>query len=227
VIEGDRAGAEEDQSKSQRGCGQGELVSVIAGQTVVQVHFPDCDHEVHADGESRDPGKEARQDEQAAQEFREGRNVAQPVGQTKSCHQVGVLMQAAENIVVAMDDHDRAQGKAHDKKGKRLQAFRVAQGASGNVTQITAEKRRGVKKQQENQQNVCVAAKLLVTFFRPLSESCRPRESISGLRVRSCAWLQGFRPGLAGIQVLRKRPPTAGQRRIIVRFVISGSEIPA
>jgi hypothetical protein len=58
-------------------------------------------------------------------------------------------MQAAENFVIAVNHHDRAQGKAHDKKGKRLQAFRVGQGASGNVTQITAEMRRGVKNHTE------------------------------------------------------------------------------
>ena len=93
MIESDRACAEEDQSKSQRGCGQGELESVIARQPIVQVHLPDRDNEVHADGESRDPGKESRQNEQAAQELREGRNVAHPLGQTKTCHEFGVLMQ--------------------------------------------------------------------------------------------------------------------------------------
>jgi hypothetical protein len=203
VIESDRACAEEDQSKSQRGCGQGELESVIARQPIVQVHLPDRDNEVHADGESRDPGKESRQNEEAAQELREGRNVAHPLGQTKTCHEFGVLMQAAENFVVAMHDHNRAESETHDKKRKGLQAFRVEQGASGSVTrlqQITAEKQRGVNR---NQQNDCVAAKLLVTFFRPPSESCRPRESTSsglrfGLRVTGRA-LGGklSAPGLA------------------------------
>jgi hypothetical protein len=136
VVQGDRAGAEEDQGKSQRGCGQGELESVIARQTIVQVHLPDCDAEVDADGESRDPGKESRQDAQAAQEFREGRNVAHPVGQTETRDEVGVLMQTAENIVIAVDHHDRAQGKTHDKKRKGLQAFRVAQKASGKDTRL-------------------------------------------------------------------------------------------
>jgi len=227
VVEGDRAGAEEDQSEGQRGCGQGELESVIAGQAIVQVHFPDRDHEVHADGESRDPGKESRQYAQAAQEFREGRNVAHPMGQTKACHEVGVVMQAAENFVIAVDDHDRAQGKTHDKKRKWLQAFRVAQGASGNVTrlqQITAEKGHVVK----NQHNDCVAAQLLVTFFRPPIESCRPRESASGLRVM-VARLAGRLGSGAGMNTsLRGRSPTAGQRCIdYVNFVISGSQIPA
>lgn len=192
VIESDGAGAEEDQSESQRSGREGELESVIAGQPVVQMHFPDCDYEVHADGECCDAGEESRQYEQAAQKFREGRNVAQPVGKTKAGHKVGVVMQAAENFVVAVDDHDCAESKAHDKKRKRLQAFRVAHGASGNVTkvQIKAEKRRGVNR---NQQNDCVAAQLLVTFFRPPCESCRPRESTSGFRVMVARWAGAFR----------------------------------
>jgi len=126
-------------------------------------------------------------------------------------------MQAAENFVIAVDDHDRAESKTHEEKRKWLQAFRVAQGASANDTrlqQITTEKRRGVNR---NQQNDCVGAQLLVTFFRPPCESCRPRESASGFRGDGCALgcaLQVARPaqrlsapGRAGIQVCEGGPP--------------------
>jgi hypothetical protein len=189
VVQSDGAGAEEDQSKSQRGRRQGELHSVIAGQPIVQVHFPDRDDEIYADGESRDAGKESRQDEQAAEEFREGRNIAQPVGETETGHEVGVVMQASENFVVAMHDHNGAEGEAHEKKREWLQAFRVAQGdlrLRHQITadQITAEKWRGVK---TDQQNDCVAAQLLVTFFRPLSETCKSHQSVTGLGVISHA----------------------------------------
>ena len=157
---------------------------MIAGQSIVQMHFPDRDAEVHADGESRDAGKESRQYEQAAEEFREGRNVAQPVGKTKTRHEVSVVMQASENFVVAMHDHNGAQGQTHEKKRKWLQAFRVAQGdlrVRHQITadQITAKKRYGVKM---DEQNDCVAAQLLVTFFRPLSETCESRETAIGQR---------------------------------------------
>lgn len=214
MVQSDGAGAEEDQSKSQSGYRQRELHSVIAGQSIVQVHFPDRDNEIYADGESRDAGKESRQYEQAAEEFREGRNVAQPVGKTKTRHEVGVVMQAAENFVVAMHDHDDAQGKTHEKKRKWLQAFRVAQRdlrVRHQITadQITAEKRWGVK---SDQQNDCVAAQLLVTFFRPLSETCKSHQSVTGLGVMShaCAERCLSWGGLCG-HVLRGRSPTAGQ----------------
>jgi hypothetical protein len=209
---------------------------VIAGQSIVQVHFPDRDAEVHADGESRDPGKESRQYEQAAEEFREGRNVAQPVGKPETRDEVGVVMQTAENFVVAVHDHNGSEGQAHEKKRKGLQAFRVAQRGLRirhqiTADQITAEKWCGVK---TDQQNDCVAAQLLVTFFRPPSESCRPRESTSsglrfGLRVTGRA-LGGkaFGSGAAMNASLRGRSPTAADRCMVyARFVISGPEIPA
>jgi hypothetical protein len=97
----------------------------------------------------------------------------------------------------------------------------------------------------KNQQNDCVAAQLLVTFFRPPSESCRPRESTSGLRrilakdrcegylrgmvVRhgSHASLQGFR--LWGWQEYKfaRAVPHRRSACIIARIVVSGPEIPA
>jgi hypothetical protein len=83
-----------------------------------------------------------------------------------------------------MHDHNGAQGQTHEKKRKWLQAFRVAQGdlrVRHQITadQITAEKRYGVKM---DEQNDCVAAQLLVTFFRPLSVTCKSRESAIGQR---------------------------------------------
>jgi hypothetical protein len=229
VVQGDGTSAEKDQSKGQSGHRERELESVIAGQSIVQVHFPDRDAEVHADGESRDAGKESSKYQQAAKEFREGRNVAQPVGKTETRDEVGVMMQASENFVVAMHDHNGAQGQTHEKKRKGLQAFRVAQRGLRvrhqiTADQITAEKRCGVK---TDQQNDCVAAQLLVTFFRPLSETCKSRESATGLRVMmrvvvACSAGKYF-SGLACGHVLRGRSPTAGQGCIgYVNFRYSG-----
>jgi hypothetical protein len=194
VVQSNGAGAEEDQSKSQSGYRERELDSVITGQSIVQVHLPDRDAEIYADGKSRDAGEESRQDEQAAQEFREGRNVAQPAGKTETGHEIGVVMQAAENVMVAMHDHDGAQGEAHEKKREWLQAFRVAQRdlrVRHQITadQITAGKWCGVK---TDQQNDCVAAQLLVTFFRPLSETRKSRQSATGLRVMSARVAAGL-----------------------------------
>jgi hypothetical protein len=213
VVQSDGAGAEEDQSKSQSGYREGELHSVIAGQSIVQVHLPDRDNEIYEDGESRDSGKESSKYQQAAKEFREGRNVAQPVGKTETRDEVGVVMQAAENFVVAVHDHNGSQGQAHEKKRKGLQAFRVAQRGLRvrhqiTADQITAEKRCGVK---TDQQNDCVAAQLLVTFFRPLSETCKSHQSVTGLGVMShaCAGRCLSWGGLCAR--LRGRSPTAGQ----------------
>jgi hypothetical protein len=125
-----------------------------------------------------------------------------------------------------MHDHNGAQGQTHEKKRKWLQAFRVAQGdlrVRHQITadQITAEKRYSVKMDEQNddEQNDCVAAQLLVTFFRPLSVTCKSRESAIGqretLRVMSrvvVARSAGkYFSGLACGHVLRGRSPTAGQ----------------
>jgi hypothetical protein len=194
VVQSDGAGAEKDQSKSQSGYREGELESVIAGQSIVQVNFPDRDAKVHADCESRDPGKESSKYQQAAEEFREGRNVAQPAGKTQTRNEVGVVMQAAENFVIAVHDHNGAQGETHEKKRKWLQAFRVAQRDLHlryqiTADQITGERRCGVK---PDQQNDCVAAQLLVTFFRPLSETRKSHQSATGLRVMSARVTAGL-----------------------------------
>ena len=56
----------------------------------------------------------------------------------------------------------------------------------------------------KNQQNDCVAAQLLVTFFRPPNDSCRRREATSRgcerggarywfARHGLCVWMEGFR----------------------------------
>jgi hypothetical protein len=47
-----------------------------------------------------------------------------------------VVMQASENFVVAMHDHNGAEGETHEKKRKWLQAFRVAQGDLRLLTRL-------------------------------------------------------------------------------------------
>src|SRR5579863_9449973 len=138
------------------------------------MHFPDRDGKVHANSEGCGAREESSQYEQAPQEFREGRNIAEPGGQPQTRNEMGVLMQAAENLVVTVHEHNGTQGKPHEQKRKWLQPFKVAQESSAVNVQITAEKPCRVK---SGQQNNCVAAQLLVTFFRPPSESCMLGES--------------------------------------------------
>jgi hypothetical protein len=177
VVNGDRASSKEDQGKRKTGCSKGELESVIARQPIVQMHLPDRDDQVHADGEGCGSSEESRQYKYSAQELGERRDIAGPGGQPQAGHEISVVMETAEDFVRAVYRHNGTQNNAYHKKRKWLQAFEVAHGSSGQRHQITAETRRPVKSQQQND---CVAAQLLVTFFRPPRESFMVSESSAG-----------------------------------------------
>lgn len=185
---------------------------MIACQSIMQVNFPDRDAKIDANGEGRGAGEESSQQANAPQEFRERRNVAGPRGQAEAGYEFGVVMQAAENLVIAVHDHNGTQGKAHKQKRKWLQAFEVAQGSSEWNHHITAEKHCRVKK---DQQNDCVTVEVLVTFFRPPSESRQRREAV--LRPRA----ERARNSCSGAGMISKfaRPvaPTTGWRSIVRR----------
>lgn len=202
VVQRDRAGSKEDQGKSQRGCDQGELESVLTCESIVQMHFPDCDAEIDENGEGRGSSEKSCQQANAAQEFRKRRNVAGPGWQAEACDKFGMMMQATKNLMVAVHDHNGTEGKAHEQKRKWLQAFEVAQGSSEGNDPIRAEKTGGVKR---TQQNDCVTVEVLVTFFRPPSESRLWRESV--LRSRA-GEAKDSRPGAGMIgKFARPVPP--------------------
>lgn len=148
---------------------------MIARQAVVQMHLPDRDAEIKANGQRGGASEKAGQQEYPAQKLGERGHVTGPGGQAEAGHKLGVVMQAAENFVGAVHDHNGTQGKSHDNKRKWLQAFEVAQGSSGISATRLQHKRHALKK---NQQNDCVADKVLVTFFRPPSESYGRGESV-------------------------------------------------
>jgi len=124
VVEGDGACAEEDEGEGQGGQGEGGFIS--ADQAAVDVIFGDGDGEIDADSECRDAGEEAEQDEQGAKEFGEGGDVGGPGGETEAGNKLGVVVESAENFVVSVEEHDEAQGEAHDEEGEGLQAVEVA-----------------------------------------------------------------------------------------------------
>lgn len=150
---------------------------MIARQAVVQMHLPDRSAKINANGKCGDSREKASQQEYPAQELGERGNVTGPGGQAEAGHKLGVMMQAAENFVGAVHDHNGTQGKSHDKKRKWLQAFEVAQGSSRMSATRLQQKRHALN---QNQQNDCVGDKVLVTFFRPPSASYRRGESVRG-----------------------------------------------
>lgn len=119
VVKGNGTSSKENQGEGQGGDGEGELISGAIGgadQSIVQVHFPDSDKHIDENGERCSPSEKSKQDHQPAEEFREGGNIAQPCGQAETGHHLGMVMQSAENLVIAMRDHNGAQGQAHYHK---------------------------------------------------------------------------------------------------------------
>src|SRR5216684_3515707 len=127
VVEGDGAATEEDQGECKCGQRQREFISSVANQPVMQVDFEDGDGEIDADGKSSHPSEQAQQDEQAAKEFREGGEVGGPSREPEAGDKLSMVVKSAENLVVAVVEHDGAQGEAHDKECEGLQAVEVAQ----------------------------------------------------------------------------------------------------
>jgi hypothetical protein len=114
MVQRDGAGAEENKSKSKSSDGKGELEAAIAGQAIVQMHFPNGDREIDADGEGGSAGKETGQDQQSTEKLREGGKVSCPGWQTQAAYELGVMMKASENFVISVRDHDGAERDAHD-----------------------------------------------------------------------------------------------------------------
>jgi hypothetical protein len=127
MVQGDGAGAKENKRKSECGHGKRKLESAIASQAIVQMHFPNGDRKIDANGEGGNTRKEAGKDEQSTEELREGGKIGHPGGQTEAAYELGVMMKASENFVVAVRDHDGAESKAQYQKCERLQTIQVAQ----------------------------------------------------------------------------------------------------
>lgn len=126
VVYGDGACAEKDEREGKGGQRQRELDTVIPGEAVVPMHFPDGHDHVDADGESGEAGEESGQDEQSAKEFGEGGQVGGPCGESQAGDELGVMMESAKDFVIAMDDHNGPQGQTHEQQSERLQTIKVA-----------------------------------------------------------------------------------------------------
>jgi len=125
VVEGDGAGAEENEGEGEGGQSKGEFASAVAHQSVVEVDLGDGYGQIDADGKSSHASEQAQQDEQAAEEFSEGREVGGPGRESEAGDELGVVLQSAENFVVSVIDYDGAKSEAHHEERERLQAVEV------------------------------------------------------------------------------------------------------
>ena len=136
MVEGDGAGTEEDEGEGEGGQSQGKFVAAVAHQPVVEVHLGDGDGHVDADGASSHASEQAQQDEQAANEFGEGGEVGGPGRESEAGDNLSMVVKSAEDFVISVADHDRAEGEAHDEEREGLQAVEVAQSSSSGERKI-------------------------------------------------------------------------------------------
>src|SRR5579862_1509313 len=116
MVNGDWTAAKEYEPKGNGGRSHRKLISWTVGrsdESVVQVHFPNGDEQIYKNGERGGAGKKSRQNQQAAEKFGEGGNIAQPSGEAEIGDHLRVVVQTSENFVVAMRHHDDSQGEAH------------------------------------------------------------------------------------------------------------------
>ena len=128
MINGEGASSEENQAEGERRKGEGKLVTSVAGEPIVQVHFPDRNHQIDADGECRSSGEESDQNEQSANKFGKGGQVGGPARQSQAGDKLHVVMEPSEDLVISVSDHDGTQREAHGEESEWLQTIEVAQG---------------------------------------------------------------------------------------------------
>lgn len=109
VVEGDGAAAEENQSKGESGQGEREFVSTIAHEAVVKMDLGDGNSHVDQDAEGGDASEESYQNEPAAKEFGEGREISAPGWETEAGYKLNVMVKSAEDFVITMGDENSTQ----------------------------------------------------------------------------------------------------------------------
>lgn len=114
VIESNRTAAEKNEDECECGHGQRKFVSAIAHQSIVEVHFCDCDGKIDTDRKGRNASEQAYQNEQATKKFRERGKIGAPSRKPEAGDELNVVVKPAKNLVVPVVKHDGAECEAHD-----------------------------------------------------------------------------------------------------------------
>jgi hypothetical protein len=94
----------------------------------VEVHLEDGDRQVDADGKRGHAGEQAKQDQQAPNEFGKRGKIGSPGWEPEAGDELSMVLETAENLVLSVVEHDGTQGEAHDEECKGLQAVEMAHG---------------------------------------------------------------------------------------------------
>ena len=91
------------------------------------MHFPYGNGEIDANREGSRASEESRQDKNAAGKLGNGGDITEPARKSEAGNVLREMVQASEDLVVAVSDHDEAQSQTHENQGKRLKAIEIAQ----------------------------------------------------------------------------------------------------
>lgn len=127
-IDGDGAGAGEDQRESDGGAGHREFKSAVAGeQSVRQMHFQDCDEHIHEDCERGQPGEKTDKNQDAAAELGHNHEIGHEGRQAHLMHDAGDHVHVVGNLLPTVGDHDGAESQSQDEQCQGLQAVQEVQ----------------------------------------------------------------------------------------------------
>lgn len=84
------------------------------------MHLPDGHCHFNNDREGEEAGKQAEYDGDPSQELCPGGEVRQPSRKSQRTDELLVVVEAAENLVIAVGEHDRAQNESQHEQGEGL-----------------------------------------------------------------------------------------------------------
>jgi hypothetical protein len=82
----------------------------------MQMHFPDGDAEINADGDGSGASEQSNEEQQPTEQFGECRHISQPRGKAHAADGMSEAAQPAEDFVIAMDGHDGAKRDAQHEQ---------------------------------------------------------------------------------------------------------------
>ncbi len=127
AVQRDGTCPKEGQCKSNRRQRKRELVTALAEQAVLPMHFPDGYGHVDQDGECGETSEESHDHQDASKEFRTGGQVRHPARQAQAADHVHVVLHASEEFLRAVAYHYGSECDSHHEQRQRLQAVKVAQ----------------------------------------------------------------------------------------------------
>jgi len=114
------------------------LIPALSQQSIFPVNLPNRHAHVDKNCQGCEASEQTGYNQNSTEELRRRRKIGQPAGKSEVAHVMYVFGEAAEDLGIAVRDHNRAQDNAKREQSERLQAIQVAQEYLRQDEQITA-----------------------------------------------------------------------------------------